>query len=134
MWLGNNRGTRFAQYHTTLSPKEAEYWKFSQEDFGLKDLPTFIDKILQVTGQEQLTYIGHSQGTTQMFLGASLDPNYFRDKVNLFVALGPVTSLVNVKVPALRALSKDWRQVEYLALKFGVYDLMNFGWLEESAV
>ena len=64
VWLGNNRGTRFAQYHTTLSPKDPEYWRFSQEDFGLKDLPTFIDHILSVTGQEQLTYIGHSQGTT----------------------------------------------------------------------
>lgn len=50
VWLGNNRGTRFAQYHTTLSPKEPEYWKFSQEDFGLKDLPTFIDHVLKVTG------------------------------------------------------------------------------------
>lgn len=69
-----------------------------------------------------------------MFLGSSLNPSYFEEKVNLFVALGPVTSLVNVKVPALRALSRDWRQVEYLALKYGVYDLMNFGWLEETAV
>jgi len=27
---------------------------------GLKDLPTFIDYILAKTGQEKLTYIGHS--------------------------------------------------------------------------
>lgn len=101
---------------------------------GLKDLPTFIDHILETTGQEKLTYIGHSQGTTQMFLAASLNPDYFNSKVNLFVALGPVTSLVNIEVPALRALSKEWREVEYTALKLGVYDLMNFGSLEESAV
>ena len=69
-----------------------------------------------------------------MFLGSSLNPEYFAEKVNLFVALGPVTSLNNIKVPALRALSHDWRQVEYLALKFGAYDLLNFGWLEEDAV
>lgn len=134
VWLGNNRGTRYGQYHTTLNKKDAEFWRFSQEEMGLKDLPTFIDHILETTGQEQLTYIGHSQGTTQMFLASSLNPDYFNKKVNLFVALGPVTSLVNIEVPALRALSKDWREVEYLALKFGVYDLMNFGSLEESAV
>ena len=68
-----------------------------------------------------------------MFLAASLNPDYFNEKVNLFVALGPVTSLVNIEVPALRWLSNDWREVEYLALKFGAYDLMNFGWEEETA-
>ena len=50
VWLGNNRGTRYAQYHTSLSPKDAEYWNFSQEELGLKDLPTFIDHILDTTG------------------------------------------------------------------------------------
>ena len=29
VWLGNNRGTRYAQYHTTLDPNEAEFWNFS---------------------------------------------------------------------------------------------------------
>ena len=68
-----------------------------------------------------------------MFLGASLNPDYFNERVNLFVALGPVTSLNNIKVPALRSLSKNWREVEYVALKTGAYNLFNFGWLEESA-
>ena len=27
VWLGNNRGTRFAQYHTTLDPKEAGHYQ-----------------------------------------------------------------------------------------------------------
>ena len=40
-----------------------------------------------------------------MFLGASLNPEYFNEKVNLFVALGPVTTLNNIQVPALQALS-----------------------------
>ena len=134
VWLGNNRGTRYGQYHTTMDKSQQEFWRFSQEEMGLKDLPTFIDHILATTGQEKLTYIGHSQGTTQMFLAASLNPEYFNSKVNLFVALGPVTSLVNIEVPALRALSKEWREVEYLGIKFGAYDLFNLGYLEETAV
>ena len=60
VWLGNNRGTRFANYHVNLSASHAEYWNFSQEDMGLKDLPASIDYILKKTGQEKLTYIGHS--------------------------------------------------------------------------
>ena len=30
-----------------------------------------------------------------MFLGASLNPDYFNEKVNLFVALAPATSMYN---------------------------------------
>ena len=50
VWLGNNRGTRYARNHLTLSNKEAEYWDFTQEDLGLKDVPSFIDYVLEKTG------------------------------------------------------------------------------------
>jgi len=50
VWLSNNRGTRFANYHVSLTPKEAEYWRFSQEEMGLKDVPAFIDFVLATTG------------------------------------------------------------------------------------
>ena len=99
----------------------------------MKDLPTFIDHVLDTTGQEQLTYIGHSQGTTQMFLGASLDPDYFSKKVNLFVALGPATKMSNVKVDAFKDAAKIWRELEYLTTRFHAYNLFNFNWLEETA-
>jgi len=26
VWMGNNRGTRFSPAHTTLNPKDKEYW------------------------------------------------------------------------------------------------------------
>jgi lysosomal acid lipase/cholesteryl ester hydrolase len=26
VWMGNNRGTRFSQTHTTLNKKQKEYW------------------------------------------------------------------------------------------------------------
>lgn len=83
--------------HTTLDPKSAAFWQFSQEELGLGDIPAFIDYILDKTGQDKLTYIGHSMGTTQMFVAGSLNPDYFREKVNLFVALGPVATLNFVK-------------------------------------
>ena len=45
------------------------------------------------------------------------------------MALGPVSKLGK---PGFGA--KEWRQVEYLAYKFGAFDLFNAGWLEETAV
>lgn len=50
VWLGNNRGSKYSNAHLTLSTKDKEYWDFYQEDMGLKDLPTFIDFVLETTG------------------------------------------------------------------------------------
>ena len=96
VWMGNNRVSRWGMGHETLSRHSKEFWDFYQKEMGLIDTPTFIDFILSKTGLEQLSYIGHSEGTTQMFLGASLNPTYFREKVNLFVALAPVASTANM--------------------------------------
>lgn len=77
--------------------------------------------------------MGHSQGTTQMLLAASLNPYYFENNVNLFIALAPVASLKNVEVPVFKKLSKLWRPMQIAAKKFGAFDLFNANWmLEES--
>lgn len=36
----------------------------SHDELALKDLPAVVDQILKETGQEQIFYVGHSQGTT----------------------------------------------------------------------
>ena len=77
-----------------------------------KDLPTFIDHILETTGHEQLSYIGHSEGTTQMFLGASMNPDYFKQKVNLFIALAPVASTSHIDSPIATALAPHIKLLE----------------------
>ena len=50
VWLGNNRGSRYALNHTTLDPNSAEFYRFSIDELGLYDLPAFIDHILETTG------------------------------------------------------------------------------------
>ncbi len=37
------------------------------------DLPANVDFVLQATGLSTVSYVGHSQGTTQAFAGFSLD-------------------------------------------------------------
>ena len=56
---------------------------------GTIDVPTFIDFITEKTGQKQVSYVGHSEGTMQMFMGLSLMPEYFKEKVNVFAAMAP---------------------------------------------
>jgi lysosomal acid lipase/cholesteryl ester hydrolase len=64
VWLGNNRGTKYSDTHKYLSKEGEEYWDFYQEDMGLKDLPALIDFIKMKTNLSQISYIGHSEGTT----------------------------------------------------------------------
>ena len=68
---------------------------------GTKDLPAFIDAILEKTGLEKISYIGHSEGTTQFFLGASLLPDYFSERINLSIHLAPVGKTTNIPYSSL---------------------------------
>ena len=97
VWMGNNRGSYYSEEHVKWSIKDKEYWEFDFEEMGLHDLPAFIDFILITSGARNLTYIGHSQGTTQFFVGASLMSEYFQNKVNLFVALAPIVRMDHIK-------------------------------------
>jgi len=64
VWMGNNRGSPFSLGHVEYKKDQVEYWQWYQEELGTIDIPTFLDYILDKTGLEDLTYIGHSQGTT----------------------------------------------------------------------
>jgi gastric triacylglycerol lipase len=94
VWLGNNRGNKHSRNHIKLNPdKNKEFWKFSLHEMGTLDLPAMIDFILKETGSEKISYIGHSQGTSQLFAALTLDNEYFSKRLNAFIALGPVTRL-----------------------------------------
>lgn len=95
VWLGNNRGNKFSREHTTLHQDERAFWDFSFQDMGEIDIPAFISKIREESGSEKITYVGHSQGTSQMF--AALSDPVSRDLVapyiDTFHAFAPVVYL-----------------------------------------
>ena len=96
VWMGNNRGTIYSQGHVNLNASDSAYWDFDFEEMGLHDVPAFVDFITAKTGHAKVTYVGHSEGTTQMFIGASLMPDYYASKVDLFVALAPVVRMTTL--------------------------------------
>jgi hypothetical protein len=63
-----------------------------------------------------VSYIGHSQGTTQMFWGLSDQDKEWEKRVNVFIALAPVTRLTNTKSELFKwisPLSNFFRETVY---------------------
>ncbi|XP_048362032.1 lipase member M-like [Sphaerodactylus townsendi] len=100
VWMGNSRGTRWSKKHVSLSVEDDDFWAFSFDHMAQYDLPATIDFILQKTGQQQLFYVGHSQGSTIGFIAFSTMPDLAR-KIKINFALAPVVS-VKYAIPLLR--------------------------------
>ena len=94
VWLNNTRGSFYSRHHKHLDPSEdQEFWNFSFQELGRYDQPAFIDYVRNETKQEQVTYLGHSQGGSQILSGLHENAQFFKDRVNLFLLLGPATRL-----------------------------------------
>jgi len=88
VWLGNVRGNKYSMEHVSLSTKKKEFWQFTFQNMSTYDLPAAFEYFHKNTGQ-QITYIGHSQGTTIMF-GALSDRNPIVLKyLKRYIALSP---------------------------------------------
>ncbi|KAL5475602.1 hypothetical protein EMCRGX_G025434 [Ephydatia muelleri] len=96
VWLGNVRGNTYSLNHTKLTPKDKEFWLFSFDEHALIDLPTMLNHALSVSGQSQLFYAGHSQGTVMGFAGFTANKT-LASQINAFIALAPVTTVKHVE-------------------------------------
>ncbi len=60
------------------------------------DLPTMVNYVLATSGEEDLFYVGHSQGTMMGFAGFTLNQTLAK-QIKTFFALAPVTTLKHIK-------------------------------------
>ncbi|XP_046510805.1 lipase member K isoform X3 [Equus quagga] len=98
VWMGNSRGNTWSRKHLKFSPKSPEFWAFSLDEMAKYDLPATINFIVEKTGQEQLYYVGHSQGTTIAFIAFSTNPELAK-KIKIFFALAPVITVKYTQSP-----------------------------------
>ncbi|CAH0547938.1 unnamed protein product [Brassicogethes aeneus] len=121
VWLPNCRGTTHSRKHKTLDPdRNASYWDFSWHEIGKYDLPAVIDKIIEKTGSKQVTYIGHSQGGTIVFVTASERPEY-KKKLSKVIVMAPAVYLNHFNNTVLKDLVKDFKTI------YSVYLSVNSG-------
>jgi len=96
VWMGNSRGNVFAFQNTRLSISSKEFWSAVDIDtMASIDTPTVIDYVLRTTNQRGLSWVGHSQGTTQMFAALSRqytlqDGRHIADVLDTVAMMAPV--------------------------------------------
>ena len=78
VWILNNRGNRFSIGHEFLKnlKNNRVFWDFSFDEIAKYDVPANVLYIKSVTMCEKVVYIGHSQGTTQLFAHLTLNPEF----------------------------------------------------------
>ncbi|KAI4454144.1 lysosomal acid lipase-related [Holotrichia oblita] len=124
VWMGNARGNKWSRKHISYNPdSNSAFWDFSWHEIGAIDLPTMIDYVLETTGQEQLFYIGHSQGTTSFWVMGAERPEY-NDKIKLMVALAPIAYMSNLTNPFFQLASAFHNTLEWVLSFLGVDEFL----------
>lgn len=89
VFISNSRGTQYSLKHKTLSPDSDAFWEYSYIDLGMYDLPAVFSYARNLTGEQKISYIGHSLGTMMAFAALSVQPS-LADQMKVFIALAPV--------------------------------------------
>jgi pimeloyl-ACP methyl ester carboxylesterase len=128
VWLGNSRGSRYSMEHEYLDPKkDKEFWEFSFTEMGEYDAPAQFEYALKISEQKKATFIAHSQGTSQMFYALSAHPHYWKDKINLFVALAPVALMTHSRDLLFTFASNNLELFKFASNTAHVYSILEPG-------
>ncbi|XP_054922907.1 lysosomal acid lipase/cholesteryl ester hydrolase-like [Dermacentor andersoni] len=123
VWLGNTRGNTFGKRHRSLDVRSRQFWNFTFHEHAIYDLPAQIDYVLSKTMQNQLLYIGLSQGTLSFFTMMSERPEY-NHKVKAFAGLAPFHKLAHIEVPPLAVFGPYAESPLRLAQALGGYEML----------
>jgi lysosomal acid lipase/cholesteryl ester hydrolase len=111
VWLGNQRGNRYSRGHESLKYTDSEYWDFkyvhisfvksikSKKFFSLDiaaadDIRTVLKYIAKETGMGgSIIYVGHSKGSTLIFMYASEYSEESKSLLKGIIALSPIAYL-----------------------------------------
>lgn len=73
----------------------------SFHEMGIYDIPAELDFVAETTGKAgSIIYIGHSMGTTQSYIYATLKAENAKKNVIGFLSLSPVAYMANIQSAA----------------------------------
>lgn len=94
VFLPNARGNFYSKNHIDLSPDDNRFWNFTWTDIGFFDYPAVYNYVIELTGNEKVYVVAHSQGTSAMMAVLSERPEV-NDLVYAVSLLAPVGYLNN---------------------------------------
>jgi lysosomal acid lipase/cholesteryl ester hydrolase len=104
VWLINLRGNYHSRRHVDLDPdSDPRFWEYTLDNH-IEDYRATIDYIIRLTGYQQVSIVGMAHGAATTMMALSDDPEWFTLRVNVFVALAPVTTLQSMTHPLFSML------------------------------
>lgn len=154
VFMGNNRGNKYSNKHEKYNCDQKEFWDFSIDEFAMYDIPASVEYILKLKNIPNLTYIGFSQGCSQILSSISINID-LNEKIEKLILIAPATTpkglknwLLNTIInfdPHLiyllfgrKILLKSvmfWRKITYPPMFVKLIDLPNdllFNWKSEN--
>ena len=69
---------------------QTDFWNFSFEQVSIYDMKSVVDFILKTRqNKSKIIAIGHSQGTLISAMSFALEPEYYKQRFSLFLAINP---------------------------------------------
>ncbi|XP_068632100.1 lipase 3-like [Battus philenor] len=124
VWMSNVRGNRYSSEHTKFNRDSKSYWDFSWHEIALYDIPNVIDYIMKEKGEgTNITYIGHSMGTSILFAMLALRPEY-NEVLTAGYALAPVVFMTNFRSP-VKTLAPIVASSSHLDILYGSHEFIS---------
>jgi lysosomal acid lipase/cholesteryl ester hydrolase len=122
VWLGNARGGFYSRRHQTLNPDtDREFWNFGFEELTIDHVAN-VEQILQETGNERLSVFAFSVGAATFIASASINPEFFEQRVDVLFALAPGMSYIHTPSFAYRFLI-DFPQIFNVLRFLRIYEI-----------
>ncbi|GLV35301.1 uncharacterized protein CBL_01549 [Carabus blaptoides fortunei] len=123
VWLGNSRGSAYGKGHIKFSLNDDKYWNFSYHEMGIYDLPNTLDLVNNITGRNDVIYVGQSMGTNLPYVYAADFPEHAKQRMKLIVNLAPTVFLVGLRTPSI-IVTPFWQLILSLSRKLRVNELL----------
>ena len=72
-----------------------QHSQLSFDEYGRFDVAAQLKSILQLTQQDKLSFVGHSQGSVNFWVAMESNPD-LNEKIDVMFALGPVARMGNM--------------------------------------
>ena len=132
VWFGNSRGNKHSRAHAFLNPDtDNAFWGFTWQDMATYDLPAGFKYITTYTGQQKISYAGHSQGTTQMWAALAEENPIVKQHLKHFISIAPVSYIGNCNSTLLTLLAR--RDVVFLLRLLDIHEFLSPSWFLTNA-